>query len=410
MRWRMAAKIAAMNMPPQRIARLTLVLIGLAGAGVWWMLDSASSPPSPAFDGLRAKQTVASSRPASIGGARQEGEAEETPVALEACEQAMRQQRRSRMEALAKAGDTDSRIARALLAMSTTNDPVDDELGTGLSMLKAAAQAAPGDAEAAWYYARYCASDGECDATEATATLVALEPDNLDGWLVALQLAQKRGDEVGVAKALEGGAKARYFDHRNGDSFMRATRALADLPVSPACSTPEYAEFLRDVWKLERQPRAEDFAMAQGMIAAMNELRAYAPLREACSVAKVARLDAGRGSACRSVLQRLSDGDLLIDRLIGETTMVELTADTGDGEHWRERLRKTHWMAEQARSLKPDFDAGMRRWTEGEVPTMQSELAAVAKSLPPADWLPSSERARSLVLTGRPPPEEKKPK
>ena len=312
------------------------------------------------------------------------------------------------MEALAKAADTDSRIARALLAMSPTNGPAEDELDTGLSMLKGAAQAAPGDAEAAWYYARYCAGDDDCDATEATAALVALEPDNLDGWLLALQLAQKRGDEAGVAKALEGGAKARYFDQRSGDSFMRATRALADLPVSPACSTPDYAEFLRDVWKLERQPRAEDFAMAQGMIAAMNELRAYAPLREACSVTQVARLGAGRGKACRSVLERLSNGDLLIDRMIGETSMVELTAEAKDGEYWRERLRRTHWMSEQARFLKPDFDAGMRRWSEGEVPTMQSELAAVGKSLPPADWLPSSERARSLVLTGRP-PNEKKP-
>ena len=313
------------------------------------------------------------------------------------------------MEALGKATDTDSRIARALLAMSPANVPAEGEVVTGLSMLKAAAQAAPGDAEAAWYYARYCASDGECDATEATAALVALEPDNLDGWLLALQLAQKRGDEAGVAKALEGGAKARYFDQRSGDSFMRATRALADLPVSPACTTPEYAEFLRDIWKLERQPRAEDFAMVQGMMAAMNELRAYAPLREACGVAQVDRLGAGRGNACRSVLQRLSDADLLIDRLIGETTMVELTADTGDGGHWRERLRRTHWMAEQARSLPLDFDTAMRRWSEGEVPTMQSELAVVGQSLPPADWLPSSERARSLILTGRP-PEQKQPR
>lgn len=166
--------------------------------------------------------------------------------------------------------------------------------------------------------------------------------------------------------------------------------------------TPEYAEILRDIWRLERPPRAEDLAMMQGLMAAMNELRAYAPLREACAVAQVDRLGAGRANACRRVLEQLSDGDLLIDRLIGETSMVELTAGTGDGKPWRERLRRTHGIAEQARSRKPDLDAGMRRWSEGEVPTLQSELAA-GKSLPPADWLPADERARSLILTGRSP-------
>ena len=398
-----------MTMPQQRIALVAIVLLLLAGAAAWWWLPGAASPSPPfASKDHLPKEVTPATRPATIDETNEASEQDGLGSAVEPCEQAMREQRSRRMEALGKAADTDSRIARALLAMSPANVPAEDEVVTGLSMLKAAAQAAPGDAEAAWYYARYCASDGDCDATEPTAALVALEPDNLDGWLLALQLAQKRGDEAGVAKALEGGAKARYFDQRSGDSFMRATRALADLPVSPACTTPEFAEFLRDIWRLERQPRMEDLAMVQGMMAAMNEMRAYAQLREACGVEQVDRLGAGRGNACRSVLQRLSDGDLLIDRLIGETTMAELTADTGDGEHWRERLRKTHWMAEQVRSLKPDFDTGMRRWSEGEVPTMQSELVAVGKSLPPTDWLPSNERARSLVLTGRPPPEKKR--
>ena len=398
-----------MKMPPQRIALVAIVLLLLAGGAAWWWLPGAASPSPPfASKDHLPKEVTPVTRPATIDETNEASEQDGLGSAVEPCEQAMREQRSRRMEALGKAADTDSRIARALLAMSPANVPAEDEVVTGLSMLKAAAQAAPGDAEAAWYYARYCASDGDCDATEPTAALVALEPDNLDGWLLALQLAQKRGDEAGVAKALEGGAKARYFDQRSGDSFMRATRALADLPVSPACTTPEFAEFLRDIWRLERQPRMEDLAMVQGMMAAMNEMRAYAQLREACGVEQVDRLGAGRGNACRSVLQRLSDGDLLIDRLIGETTMAELTADTGDGEHWRERLRKTHWVAEQVRSLKPDFDTGMRRWSEGEVPTMQSELVAVGKSLPPTDWLPSNERARSLVLTGRPPPEKKR--
>ena len=399
-----------MKMPPQQIALVAIVVLLVVGGVAWWWLPGAASLSPPPSSGSSAPKGVApATRPAALDEADEALDNVGLSSALEACDQATREQRRRRMETLGKETDTDSRIAKALLAMSSTNASAEDGMETGLSMLSATFQAARGDAEAAWYYARYCASDGECDATEATAALVALEPDNLDGWLLALQLAQKRGDEAGVAKALEGGAKARYFDQRSGDSFMRATRALADLPVSPACTTPEYAEFLRDIWKLERQPRAEDFAMVQGMMAAMNELRAYAPLREACGVAQVDRLGAGRGNACRSVLQRLSDADLLIDRLIGETTMVELTADTGDGGHWRERLRRTHWMAEQARSLPLDFDTAMRRWSEGEVPTMQSELAVVGQSLPPADWLPSSERARSLILTGRP-PEQKQPR
>lgn len=251
-----------MNMPPQRIAFVAIVAVLLACGGAGWWLRGAASPSPPfASKDPVPRQVPPVTRPATHDETNEASEHDGPGSAVEPCEQAMRQQRRRRMEALAKADDTDSRIAGALLAMSPANGPAEDGMGNGLSMLKAAAQAAPGDAEAAWYYARYCANDGDCDATEATAALVALEPDNLDGWLLALQLAQKRGDEAGVARAMEGGAKARYFDQRSGDSFMRATRALADLPVPPACTTPEFAEFLRDIWRLERQPRMQDLAM-----------------------------------------------------------------------------------------------------------------------------------------------------
>ena len=35
-------------------------------------------------------------------------------------------------------------------------------------------------------------------------------------------------------------------------------------------------------------------------------------------------------------------------------------------------------------------------------------LAKAGRWPPPADWLPKNERARSLILTGRPPPEKKR--
>ena len=56
-------------------------------------------------------------------------------------------------------------------------------------------------------------------------------------------------------------------------------------------------------------------------------------------------------------------------------------------------------------AAEPDL---VRRMIEGEVPAMQAELEAHGRWPAPAGWLPDNERARSLIQTGRPPPDPRR--
>ena len=67
-------------------------------------------------------------------------------------------------------------------------------------------------------------------------------------------------------------------------------------------------------------------------------------------------------------------------------------------------MREVLWMQEAG------ADPGVQSLLRGEdymldeMTGMQEALRAQDHWPPPADWLPADERARSLILTGRPPP------
>ena len=393
----------AMKTPPHRIAVIALVVLLLGcAAAIWWQTEDRVAGATSSARGPTMRPATVPPMPASRPGLGGDVQASAAP-AIEACEQALRLQRAAQVEVLAKRQDADARIAVALLGGSPASRPIRGEQGPKAAMLGEATRAAPGDAELAWYHARYCASDPNCDATAANAHLLALEPDNLDGWLLALQSAHAQRDEAAITRALEGGARARYFDQRSGERFLRVKDALQGLPLPAACAGPEYARLLFGAAGPRRAVRAEDVAMLRAMEAEIVAMHSYTPLRTACAADHVARLGPRRGDACRGVAARLADGDQLIDRLFGEMTMVKLTAGDGQNAEWRERLRMTHWTWEQTRYLEPDFATNMRRFSDGEVNALREELAAAGKSRPPAGWLPDNARARSLILTGRAP-------
>ena len=103
------------------------------------------------------------------------------------------------------------------------------------SLLEAVAAAAPNDAEIAWYRATHCPKDSDCDRELAIGRLLELEPDNLDGWLMALDAAsQRREGEAALQALLERAARATYYDSRTGETFLRLYRAMHDLPLQIA--------------------------------------------------------------------------------------------------------------------------------------------------------------------------------
>ena len=67
------------------------------------------------------------------------------------------------------------------------------------------------------------------------------------------------------------------------------------------------------------------------------------------------------------------------------------------------------WLqAAHASNRQFDVESLVRRMIEGEVPAMQAELEAHGRWPAPAGWLPDNERARSLIQTGRPPPDPRR--
>lgn len=399
-----------MKTSPHRIAVIALLGLLLAGIGGWLSQGPEKKTAEPQDDGRSLRQHPVRSQQDDVvaDDLADPQESEDAFPALEACNQALRVQWKARWEVLGRQDDLESRITHALLAPSMGSvDADEDRQRIATELFAVAAKAAPRDAESAWYYARYCAVDRGCDGHAAVANLLTLEPDNLDGWLLALQLAHRDDDATDVADALEGGAKASYYDARTGESFTRLSQALRGSSLPPACATAEFKTAWREMNQTEHSPTADDLAMVHAIAMASVELRAYSPLRDACGVEQVERIGRRRGDVCRTILARLADGDQLIDRVIGEISMVELTAGMAQGAQWRERYRNTRWMMENVRLLNSSVAEIARRWSDGEVAAMQAEFAAQGRWPPPADWLPQDERARSLIQTGRPPPQSR---
>jgi hypothetical protein len=99
----------------------------------------------------------------------------------------------------------------------------------------------------------------------------------------------------------------------------------------------------------------------------------------------------------------MADGDTLIEQSIALPMLVQLAGDGDDAMRWRERYRNNKWLI--ANLGKPVFKGlTMEDYTFDEASAMQRALEAANRWPPPADWLPQDERARSLILTGRPPP------
>ena len=332
--------------------------------------------------------------PADI--ARMEGE-------MKACEADMAVLRRQRWEALGAQRDVESRLTHALMAGT---------LGEGVSqapastLLDALVVATPDDVDVAWYRASYCSKDSGCDREQAIGHLLELEPGNLDGWLMALSEASQRNqDEPALQALLERAAQADYYDPRTGETFSRLYQAMRDIPLPKSCGTPAVAQAWSLVAKSKEGPTAAEMAAMWAVSVSFAEIKAYSPIHAMCR-SQDAPLVPQRAAACRPILTKLAEGDDLLDRIIGVGSMIGLTAGTPEGLRWRERYRNLQWMlADQSYELRLDHDEIVQRMTEGEATARERTLRAQDRWPAPEGWLPDDEHARSLIQTGRKPPE-----
>ena len=407
MRWRMAAKIAAMNMPPRRIALVALVVLLLVGGGAWWWQGQARSVTEPGFAKPVAsspKQVARSLEPRlEADGLQLLADLQAAEAAMKPCETDMMALRKTRLEALAKDTDVDARLTHALMSAALGGGAGPDATSRLLADL---AQSTPENPDVAWYQAMYCKkSSSVCDRQAAIDRYLVLEPDNMVGWLMALDEAGSE-DEGAQQALLERAAYARFLDGRNGDSFIRLYEAMHDLPLPASCRPKASARLWTMLMKSGAAPTAADMAAMSAMAVVSAEVMPYRRVVEMCQPSS-GSLPEERIDVCKRVLARLADDGTLLGQALGTQLMVSLTADSEDGSQWGERYRQSKWIWNaMSRDIRFDRETMMKRMTDGEVPAFQAELRARNKWPPPADWLPDDEHSRSLILTGKPPPEK----
>jgi len=392
-----------MNLPPHRIALVTLILLLLASVAMWWWAHrllpaSQLTPASPELAPLREQAPATRAAPrltARIELARLE-------ASFKQCGLDMTEQRMRRWQALGTSTDTESRLTHALMAASL------DEVGqqtTTSSLLDALAKAVPDDAEVAWYRANNCPKNRSCDREQAIARVLELEPDNLAGWLLALNEAVNRNaEEASVQELLARAGEAKYYDTRDGESFVRIYQAIKDIPLPESCRSDAQQRAWEMYTKSKTGQMSADMAAISAMAVVSAEISPTNGVARMCQQQDDQQLAPSRVKGCKAILAKLVDANSFIDQMIGIRFMINLTQGE-EGALWRERYRRLQWLQqENSRDISFNRDAMLRRMTDGEIPAMRSKSLSAGRWPPPANWLPHDAHARSLIQTGRPPP------
>ena len=315
--------------------------------------------------------------------------------------------------------------ARSLLAAVLLSPPVPSNAETvgntaypkytlsdeAVAWFDAARGIRPADPLVAWYEATGCMSPAlGCSPSEALGRLLTIAPDNAAVHLLAVNSAHAAGDTVVARSHLALAASApRYEPHD-----LAVMRVVLDQEKDIAWPTlsPPVEAFAQ---KMRAQGVSANGADQLTMTAVSHWVASIGPLggvRQVCVGAeRVRQSDRALHQDCLTVLERLAtEGHSMIENVVGLTGMVEMTAGTSGGAHWREQLRRYYWTYAQATSLmgpgraQPpvDFVAYNRRLVEhGELEAMRALLRERGIAEEPArDWLPDNPRHRALVTTG----------
>ena len=248
-----------------------------------------------------------------------------------------------------------------------------------------------------------CAGIGEaCDPEPAVARLQRLEPDNTAVWLISLDRAVQRGDDLAAQEALLlRAARADHYNSHFGEFGSVVYAALDELPppVVAACAQKAYASMLA-------VPSTHDGLIgASAMnIAAGHAIPSITPLVELCR-----QPPPSWRQACVDVFARMASSSEMIDQVMGLHLGTPLVADTSEAVVWRERLRRLSWLrqhfpGQRGQPMPPDWFA--RVFELGEMPAVEAWLVERGqRATPPPGWLPDNPLQRALIQTGRRPPE-----
>ena len=418
MRWRMAAKIAAMNMPPQRIAVVALVAVLLVGGAAWWWSNSLRAAQHTGHMGEtsaapRLDDAATSRRPQVKSRPGQAGVAEQ-------CGSAMMAAMRTHAEMLRQRRDAQSQLGYALTSPLTVywelaqagrqDDPEALQRRVERQQIetrKAFARArglAPENADIRWLAAIHCGVDEACNGLRRE--LLEAEPDNAAAWLREMTWARMRHDKAAVERAFRRASEASRYDRHAGASQLAILESFSAVAMPAMCEAENVQTELRRLFPGESDVGAVDFVLMTANSLAGMEVPAYADIRQHCLPGNASGLDVARRAACGKVLEKMAESDSMLDQSIALSLLVEIAGDGDDAIRWRERYRNLKWLF--AHMGKPVFNVlTMEDYAFDEMGAMQRALEAKGLWPAPPDWLPTDDHARSLILSGRPPPEKK---
>ena len=419
MRRRMAAKIAPMKMPPQRIALVAIVAVLLVGGAAWWWRPTASNPSALMHQaGQVAKQPGSPKQPASRNMAVARMDA-----LMAACNRDVAAAFKARALELRQKQDAPSQVAYALAVPLDPSVDVErmppteyqramlewqDEIRAAL--LRAAALA-PDDTDVLWQAATRCGDGSDCRAVQRA--LLAAEPDNMAVWLWEMAWARSRGDTEATRVAFERAAAATRYDIHSGATHEAMLQGYAGLAMPASCQRPEIKAanaYMRDLTGAPAntvETGMLDQALASAAVNAGVSVPPYNDIVQPCTPALNDAMTPTLRETCKRIHTRLADGDTIMDQIFASKIMLQLTADSPESTEWRERYRRSRWLMEH--QLDPEILSQHRieDYADGEVRRMQATLQAAGRWPPPADWLPADENDRSLILTGHPPAKKK---
>lgn len=410
-----------MKAPPHRIAALALVLLVLAGAGAWWWqarpqaLQPSSKPetaertdaPSEVVRGASELQRATGLEAAFL---RMAGIDIADAQAAERCTTDMDAATLERARQLAARNDAASRLAYALTAPFTLERSAWENPPSGHAMqvyeavrsnmgkrLLAIWAQSPDNPDARRLAALNCGAGQHCIGIEQAQQ--EAEPENAVTWLVAMEMAKKRGDDAGIAEAFANAAQASHYDRHGGSAQLAVQDAYADMPLPASCRHPGVARATQAMRGMMPGVMHEP-GEASLMLANMAETWMQ-PTAMALS-AYCVQPPEDRVAQCRHVYGLMAAGGRsLLEQSIALSGMVRTTHGMPEAAQWRERYRQWHWMMQ--RYMDGPMGLAPEAYATNEVAAVRDALQAQGKWPPPADWLPDDETARSLILTGKPP-------
>lgn len=398
-----------MKTPPHRIALVVLIVLVLAGAGMWWR-HSTDEQVLPLDNRAMASPAMA----AMDGRVRGSPRGTSTSDPPDQCSKAIRDAFNVRARALAQREDASSQLAYALAMPFEEPDTLDRKEPAAMRRMfdkratdeqrafLRAVELAPGRADILFIAATRCGYDEACRGMQAL--MLESQSDNMAGWVYEMSWARIRNEPDASERAFANAAKAKRDDVYDESALKVLVEAYGDMPMPVECASDAAKAAMRRETGMDHDFSMLDQALLLSSASLAGTMPGYNDLRLRCNPQSNVTMGAATRASCRNILTRMADGDRWVGRLVALGTMVQLAADDPDALTWRERYRGDRWMMAQRAESDVQRLLKSEDYVVDEAGAAQAALEALGRWPPPANWLPDDEYSRSLIQTGQPPP------